>query len=308
MTPGAIDVRLSIMRTTLTLWFLLVASTASAQGGDRALPSLDALQNACRAADDGDTNDLYSVTVEGTWRFDARDDDFLPVDTRRNLRAFAGAAELLPSHMEMIGFVANEARGAQLEAARTSGARLRVGFFLGFDDPERSSCLIRPSAGVTLVRMDVAFVELVDASGALVAREDTERFRSWQDDADRAGIPGSGPRAAVGAPSIADGVAVPDAWARAIRTAAAGALGRTLGHCHQAGLSRGAVADSTVRVRVHVEGRTGHVTESSVEIANVGDSDEVDCIVDAFAHLDLPGASELGGRAVDLSIPITLAD
>jgi hypothetical protein len=297
------------MRATLATLILLLAAPASAQGGDRALGTLDALQNACRAADDGDTNDLYSVTIEGSWRFDARDEDYLPVDTRRNLRAFGGSAELLPSHMEMIGFVANEARAAELQAARTSGARLRVGFFLGFDDPERSSCLIRPRAGVTLVRMDVAFVEIVDAAGALVAREDTERFRSWQDDADRAGIPGTGPRAAVGAASIADGTAVPDSWTRALRTAASGALGRALGRCHEAGLVRGSVADSTARVRLHVEGRTGHVTESSIEIANVGDTDEVDCIVDAVAHVDLPGASgDLAGRAVDLSIPITLAN
>ena len=300
------------MRTTLATLSIaaLLASSASAQSGDHALASLDAVQNACRAADqDGTTNALYSVTIDGAWRFDAADEDFLPLDTRRNLRAFSGSVELLPSHMEMIGFVASEARGGELEAARLAGARLRVGFFLGFDDPERSSCLIRPRAGVTLVRMDVAFVELVDAAGALVARDDTERYRSWQDDDDRAGVPGTGPRAAVGAASIADGTAVPDAWTRAIRTAGAGALGRTLGRCHEAGLARGAVADATIRVRLHVEGRTGRVSEPSVEIANVGDSAEVDCIVEAVGHVDLSGVGgDLAGRAVDLSIPITLAN
>ncbi len=301
------------MRTwlgALVLLSLTTASTASAQSSDRPLGSLDALQTACRAADEeGNTSTLYSVMIDGAWRFEERDEDFLPLDTRRNLRAFAGSVELLPSHMEMIGFVANDTRSAQLESARSSGAHLRVGFFLGFDDPERSSCLIRPRAGVTLVRMDVAFIEIVDASGGTVAREDTERFRSWQDDADRAGIPGTGPRAAVGAASFSDGSAVPDSWARAIRTAGAGALSRTLGRCHAAGVTRGASPDATIRVRLHVEGRTGRVTESSVEIANIGDTDEVDCIVEAVSHVDLPaGSGDVATRAVDLSIPVTLAD
>jgi hypothetical protein len=299
--------------STIALSILVVAlaaPVARAQTGDRQLGTLDAVQSACRAADeDGNTSTLYSVTVDNPWRFDERDEDFLPLDTRRNLRAFSGSVELLPSHMEMIGFVANDTRAATLQAARTSGARLRVGFFLGFDDPERSSCLIRPRAGVTLVRMDVAFIELVDASGGLVAREDTERYRSWQDDEGRAGIPGTGPRAAVGVASIADGTAVPDGWTRAIRTAGAGALARTLGQCHAAGVARGASPDATIRVRLHVEGRTGHVTESSVEIANVGDTDEVDCIVAAVAGVDLPaGTGDVAARSVDLSVPITLAD
>lgn len=300
------------MRRALALSFCLslVAVPAAAQSGDHALATLDAVQAACRGADqDGETSTLYSVVVDAPWRFDDRDEDFLPVDTRRNLRAFSGSVELLPSHMEMIGFVASESRGAELEAARSSGARLRVGFFLGFDDPERSSCLIRPRAAVTLVRMDVAFVEMIDAHGSVVAREDTERYRSWQDDEGRAGIPGTGPRGAVGSATIADGTAVPENWMRAIRTAASGPLSRAIGTCHASGVARGAVPDSTVRVRLRVEGRTGHVVESSVEIANVGDTDEVDCIVDAVGHVDLPaGTGDVAARTVDLSIPITLAD
>ncbi len=284
---------------------------ARAQASDRALATLDALHTACRAADAGNNDTLYSVSIDAPWRWGTpgEEEEFLPVDTRHNLRAFAGSAELLPSHMETIGFVANEARSAELSAAREGGARLRVGFFLGFDDPERSSCLIRPRAAVTLVRMDVAFVELIDAQGHVLAREDTERFRSWQDDADREGIPGTGPRAAVGTPSIADGTAVPEGWTRALRTAGAGALGRTLGRCHAEGVGRGAAPESMAHVRVRVDGRTGRVTESSVEIANVGDTDEVDCIVDAVAHVDFPaGSADLAGRTIDLSVPVTLAN
>lgn len=295
----------------LLLVVLGLPGLALAQASDRTLGTLDALQTACRAADAGDNDTLYSVSIDAPWRWGTRaeEEEFLPVDTRHNLRAFSGSAELLPSHMETIGFVANDARSAELSAAREGGARLRVGFFLGFDDPERSSCLIRPRAAVTLVRMDVAFVELVDDQGHVLAREDTERFRSWQDDADREGIPGTGPRAAVGTPSIADGTTVPDGWTRALRTAGAGALGRTLGRCHAEGVGRGAVPDSMAHVRLRVDARTGRVTESSVEIANVGDTDEVDCIVDAVAHVDLPaGSADLAGRTIDLTVPVTLAN
>lgn len=287
---------------------LAVAPAARAQADDRPLATLTAVQNACRAADGGDSDALYSVTIEGSWRFDDAAEDFLPIDTRRNLRALSGSVELLPSHMEMIGFVANEARAEQLEAARAAGARLRVGFFLGFDDPERSSCLVRPAAAVTLVRMDVAFVELVDASGGLVAREDTERYRAWHDDAGRDEIEGTGPRGVIGSATVTAGT-IPDGWARAFRTASGGATGRTLARCHREGVARGAVGDAIVRVRLSVDGRTGHVAASSVEIANVGDEDEVQCIVDAIAHVDLPaGSGDVVGRTVDVSVPVTLAD
>jgi hypothetical protein len=298
------------MRSTLLALALAlaVAPAARAQADDRPLATLTAVQNACRAADGGDSDALYSVTIEGSWRFDEAAEDFLPIDTRRNLRALSGSVELLPSHMEMIGFVANEARAHELEAARAAGARLRVGFFLGFDDPERSSCLVRPAAAVTLVRMDVAFVELVDASGGLVAREDTERYRAWHDDAGRDEIEGTGPRGVIGSATVTGG-SLPDGWARAFRTASGGATGRALGRCHREGVARGAVGDAIVRVRLSVDGRTGHVSASSVEIANVGDEDEVQCIVDAIAHVDLPaGSGDVVGRTVDVSVPVTLAD
>ena len=55
-----------------------------------------------------------------------------------------------------------------------------MGFFLAFDGGQ--ACLVRPAAAVTTVRIDVAYVELLNGRGQVLAREDTERLRAWRDD------------------------------------------------------------------------------------------------------------------------------
>ena len=296
------------MRTNLLAILATLAFALPAQADDHPLTNFDAVQAACRASEGGVNAELYSVLLDSPWRFGPGDEEFLPVDTARNLRAFSGAVQLLPSHMEEIGFVANDERAATLEAARSQGAALRVGFFLGFDDPERSSCLLRPRAAVTMVRMDVAFLELIGADGAVIAREDTERYRSWHDDAERTAIPGTGPRARVEAATLG-GSPGPETWQRALAAAATGALGTALATCHRDGIARGAEAESTIRVRLTVEGRTGHVTDSGVEIANVGDTDEITCIEAALQHVELgAGPAEVLSRTVELVVPISLVD
>lgn len=296
------------MRTLVSMLLVSLALAAPARADERPLVDLDAVHAACRASEGGVNAELYSVLIDAPWRFGSADEEFLPVDTARNLRAFSGSVQLLPSRMEEIGFLASEERAATLEAARAQGASLRVGFFLGFDDPERSSCLVRPRAAVTMVRMDVAFLELVDADGGVIAREDTERYRSWHDDAERTTIPGVGPRARVETANIG-GAAAPDAWQRAIASAASSTLGAALATCHRDGIARGAEAEATIRVRLTVEGRTGRVTGSGVEIANVGDTDEIECIESALEHVELgAGPPELASRTVELVVPISLVN
>ena len=298
----------SLLAALVVTLAVVTVAVAPARADDLPLPDLDAVHAACRASEGGDNAELYSVLIDAPWRFGSVDEEFLPVDTGRNLRALSGSVQLLPSRMEEIGFLASDERAATLEAARTQGAALRVGFFLGFDDPERSSCLVRPRAAVTMVRMDVAFLELVGADGAVIAREDTERYRSWHDDAERTRVPGEGPRARVEPASIG-GTPAPDVWQRAIATAAAGPLGIALGQCHRDGITRGASAEATIRVRLTVEGRTGRVTESGVEIANVGDTAEIECIETALEHVELPAApGELASRTVELVVPISLVN
>jgi hypothetical protein len=293
------------LAVTLLVSFALVSPV---RADELRLADLEAVHAACRASEGGVNAELYSVLVDGPWRFGSADEEFLPVDTARNLRAFSGSVQLLPSHMEEIGFLASEERARTLEEARAQGAQLRVGFFLGFDDPERSSCLVRPRAAVTMVRMDVAYLEIVGADGSVIAREDTERYRSWHDDAERTTIPGEGPRARVEPASIGSATA-PEVWQRAIASAAATTLGTNLSRCHREGIARGAETEATIRVRLTVEGRTGHVTGSGVEIANVGDTDEIECIETALEHVELgAGPGDLASRTVELVVPISLVN
>lgn len=295
----------------LALGLVTLPSAAVAQD----VPLLTAAQvgAACDEARAGEHERLWSLVIDTGWRFASVETElgedgsvassFLPIDTRRNLRALRGRVEVMPAGLEAIGFVASDARAAELEAARIGGASLRVGFFLGFDDPARSACLVRGSAAISLVRMDVAFLELVDREGRVVAREDTDRYTAWSDDRGRDVLPGSGPRALVGEASISTG-RLPANWQGEL---SGPALGAALGRCHEAGVGRGADGDASVRLRVTVE-RAGRVVASTVELANVGDEEELRCIEDAVGAVSLPGGpAELPAR-VDVLVPIRLAN
>jgi len=232
----------------------------------------------------------------------------MPIDTRRNLRALRGALELYPSGMETVGFVASRDRAAELVEAVRAGARLRVGFFLGFDDPRATRCLLRPAAGVSTVRMDVAFIELLDPRGAVLAREDTDRLRAWLDDAS-GDVPGEGPRAAVGTPFLVGRAGqTPAPWRQALEGAARGPLGRALGGCHASGIARGGEGAGQVVVRLTIDARSGAVQQSEVELSSVEDDEEATCIARAFSSFSFSPAPELWGPPVSLSVPIRLVD
>ena len=226
---------------------LIVSSalgTASVRADEGApLGSMGELREACREAREPGRRALYVVDL-GRYRFARAGQDFLPIDTDRNLSAFDGAAALFPAGLEPMGFRAGAERQTALRRARQAGARLRVGFFLGFDGVGQP-CVLRSTVAVSTIRMDVAFVELVDSRGRVIARDDTERLRAWQDDVARDHVPGSGPR-----------VAVEDAWgtrggevALAVR-AAAPALGR----CHAEQIARGGSPSGRVLVRLEASG------------------------------------------------------
>ena len=73
------------------------------------------------------------------------------------------------------------------------------------------------------------------------------------------------------------------------------------------GRLKGAEREATIRVRLTVDGRTGHVTGSGVEIANAGDTDEIECIETALSHVELPaGPGDLATRTAELVVPISL--
>ena len=302
------------MRTLLAVG-LLLALAAPARAQDEPLLSLPMVAEACASASEGTHDRLYSVIVDSGWRFaDAEHElgedgsvvsSLLPIDTRRNLRALRGRVEAMPSGLEQIGFIASESRAAELEAARATGAALRVGFFLGFDEPARSACLVRGAHGVTTVRMDVAFVELVRPDGSVVAREDTDRFASWSDDREREAIAGTGPRAQMGSATLPSGARVPEAWQAAL---AGTELTAALSACHLAGVERGAAPDAIARVRLGIDARSGRVAAARVELTNLGDAAESECIEAALGAAALPaGPAELPAR-VELGATVRFAD
>src|SRR5690606_15665394 len=113
---------------------------------------------------------LYVMEVEYRLGVHREDRGLLYVDTRRNLRAMEGRVSLLLSGLEAIAFEADAERASALREAARGGARLRVGFFLGFDEPSRQPCLVRGRHGVTIVRADLAYAELISAAGDRLAR------------------------------------------------------------------------------------------------------------------------------------------
>jgi len=274
---------------SLVLGTSLLTTPSASRGMDRepvAVTSAAAMRTACRDAEGEGPRSLLVVEVpEPGWSFAPEADPgtgFLPVDTRRNLRVFEGRVELLPARLEPVGFYASEERMAELRAVARRGGRLRLGFFLGFDNHHGTLCLVRSSFGVTLVKMDVAFAELLDTQGRVVARDDTERLRAWMDDLERDGVPGEGPRGIFADATLADGPGgLPGDWQRALDEANRGAGARALARCHRRGLARGAAPDGQVVLRLAVDGRSGRVDDASVALSSIGDDAEGRCIADA---------------------------
>jgi hypothetical protein len=192
----------SLSRGAALVLLGLVAFASRASADERVLEDLASVHDACRRGDAPGRRVLNVLEVP-TFRFDGydRDGGRLLVDTSRNLRALRGAVEVLPAHLEEIAFVAAPARAREL---RREGHTLRLGFFLGFDG-EGQPCVVRAAVGVTLVRAELAFAELLDESGRVLAREDMDRLRAWLDDEEREALPGEGPRAAVVAVAVREG-------------------------------------------------------------------------------------------------------
>lgn len=294
---------------SLVLALLGGVADARADATPHVLQELADLHRACRTEPNGRRHALYAVDVgPGGWSFGSyeRSARMLPLAVRRNLRAFGGAAELFPARMESVGFVAGPNRARVLAGLEGAGAALRVGFFLGFDDPVSTRCLVRPAAGVTTVRMDIAFIEVIDGDGRLIAREDTDRLRAWLDDLERDGIAGTGPRGEARAPMLVGGrVVTPAAWIETFGAANRAELGRALAQCHADGIERGAEGTGQVVVRLVVDPQTGRVEQRELELSSLDDRREAQCIVDAVGAVVLPPATVTTPRAA-LSVPVHL--
>jgi hypothetical protein len=298
----------------------LVATSVPARAdAATVLADIAAVHRACRAATGPGPRTLHAVDVAaGQWRFgglqlnevvssDASEvtvaeGGTLFVDTQHNLRIVGGRAELVPAGLEAIGFTVSRERARLLEQARAAGASLRVGFFLGMDGRDGTLCVVRSAAAVSLVRAEVAFLEVVSADGHVVAREDTERLRALRDDGEDA--PGEGPFATIGTPY---GTNVPASWEAALVAAPRGATGRALAACHAAGLARGAASDGSIVVRLEVSSRTGSVRHAELELAANDDEEEAACLVRVLRGVSLPALAEVReDRVAVLSVPVRL--
>lgn len=277
----------------------ICAVPAGARADAEALDTLEAVHEACDVAREAGRARLFEIDVESGWRFRSVRDGRLMVDTGRNFSAVDGRVSLLVPREEQLGFeVADD--GAALRGAE---GRLRVGFFLAFDDRHRQPCLVRNRFAVTIVRADVAYLELVDGSGARLARTETDRFSAWQDDLEDLAIAGDGPRGAVGDARFGDGSAPPDSWQSAL---AAEDTRARIGRCHAEGIERGAAPDGQVVVRLNVETRTGRIRRADVALSSVGDNAEAECIARALGATATlpPGPASWTAPVVDLSVPV----
>ncbi|MEC7525087.1 MAG: hypothetical protein VYE22_34715 [Myxococcota bacterium] len=291
------------MRRALTLACLLLCVPSAASADAVSLERLDAVHEACETARDRRHARLYVIEVDPGWELGRHRAERLHVSTRRNLPALDGRVSLLIGGLEPVGFEADEETASALREAARAGARLRLGFFLGFDDPGRQPCLVRGAHGVTIVRADLAFAELLTSREERLARSETDRLRAWLDDREALAVPGEGPRGAIGEARFENGASAPESWQRAL-SAARPAIGR----CHAEGVARGAAPEGQVVVRLNIEARSGEVRRADVALSSLGDAPEAECIARALGSGVTLGAGPGGWQAqyVDLAVPVRL--
>lgn len=290
------------------LWgvVLMWALPAGAQAHATELTTIDEVHEACRAARDDRAPRLYAMTVEPGWRFEpARGDGIVAVDTRRNLSALDGKISLLPARLEPVIALEDDAgdRERALRAA-SEEAQLTLGFFLGLDEPDRMPCVVRNAHAVTIVRFDLAYVEVRSPDGP-VLRHETERYRAWDEDRARLAIPGEGPRGAVQTPRFSNGAPVPTRWVEALDSPE---LREGLSRCHAGGLARHANPEGHVVVRLTIDTRSGRIHEAEAAVSSIGDEEEADCVARAVrSGVRLPpGPGSWQALAVNLDVTVRL--
>lgn len=278
-----------------------LALPVSARADAEQLSSLNAVHRACETSRERSRPRLYELEVQYRLGIYHEDTGRLLVDTHRNLSALDGRVQLLISGLERVGFDVEPEQSEQLREAARAGARLRIGFFLGFDDPDRAPCLVRNAHAVTIVRADLAYAELVSSAGERVVRSESDRLRAWMDDQGALAIPGEGPRGAVGTASFDNAQPPPEAWQRAVSSAGVRAR---IAQCHAEGVARGAAEEGEVVVRMNIEARTGRVRRADVAISSLGENTEAECIARAIGSTQLPPGPAGWPEAVDLSVPV----
>ncbi len=129
--------------------------------------------------------------------------------------------------------------------------------------------MVRPAA-VTTVRIDIGFVELLDESDAVLAREDTERLRAWQDDE----VPEVGLSLEVR--PFQAGWRTPQASHRPEGSAYLSVARAEVNRCLEAAVERGAPSDSHTVLSVQVQ--DGRVRSARATFSSLADRAALRCL------------------------------
>ncbi|MBI2896036.1 MAG: hypothetical protein HYY06_20930 [Deltaproteobacteria bacterium] len=258
---------------------------------------------------------LYRATLpQGAFRFGEYDFEsgVLPVDTRHAFRFFGGVVTLYTSSNEPIAFEVEPDRArALVDQVGRGRARLVIGFLVAFDDTESDPCLVRPS-GSMAVRADLAFSEVVDPSGRVLARMQTERL----DEVLPSSPPEPGPGGSAQSPTMDAGsvtVAPPTVTGDARRRAAIDAFiaggGATISAlvrpCRAVGARAGGRTRGSLVVAMDVDA-AGAVSGLRVEVDSIGNGELARCVVERMGGLRYPGGS--GRGRVQVSLPLMFTD
>lgn len=232
------------------------------------------------------------------------DEGILAVDTRRNFRLFDGRVELYATGNEGVAFELAADRAAALVAGHRGGRqKLRLGFLIAFDEPESEPCLIRPAGSFT-VRADLAYAELVDAGGRVVARMTTERLDEVVPDAGDLDTPGAGQspppagQVTVTPPTITGDPRRRGAIDQWVSSEGSGAIAALLEPCRVLGARSGRVVGS-LAIAMDVEA-SGAPANLRVEVDSMSNEALSACVLEKLGTLRLPA----GRSRVQMTLPL----
>jgi hypothetical protein len=254
-----------------------------------------------RAARERVLGALLEVEV-GATSFSFTEYDFegetLAVDTERNLRLWGGRMSFYPSGGDALAFPLAPDRAREIvERLRRREIRLRIGFLLGHDDPDADPCLLRPGVP-PIVKADIAYVELVDAGGRVLAREDTPRLA---DSHSLASPPAgaAGVTVTIAPPTVTGDRALAAAVEAQLAGDGAARLVAAIQACVRA---EGPVG--TVVVDLTLDG-AGHASDVSLSVDSLHEDAMSACVRDAVANWSFPTGSRHARAHVSVPVMIT---
>jgi hypothetical protein len=226
------------------------------------------------------------------------DGESLSVDTERNLRLWGGRIDLFPSGGDALAFpLAPDRARDVVERHRRREVKLRIGFLLGHDDPDADPCLLRPGVP-PIVKADVAYMELADVAGHVLAREDTARLADAHTLAPDTSGAAASVRVTVAPPTITGDRAVAAAVEADFAGGASERLAAAIQPCVRADGPVG-----TVVVDLALEG--GHASDVRIEVDSLHEDTMSACIRDAVAAWAFPAAGHHARARVSVPVMIT---